>query len=347
MKRESWAARIIAGALVATLLVVCTKTATASDQKDSPIHIIWDDDGSPDGIIALLYFLHHPGVKVEAITVSCGEAHPDVFAEKLTRMLAFLGTTGIPVAAGRSKPLEGENAFPEPWRKATDTFWGIELPEPIEKPQSMSASQLIVEIVNKSQKPVIVFVSGNHTNLAEALRLDPAISKKIKTVEVMGGALYTRGNIKSDWSKINNKVAEWNIWVDPLAAKEVFTSGLTINLTPLDATNKVMWTKYNASTWKKSGVPEGVLAAKLLQWMLDSWHPSGIYVWDLIAAVNVTTPKLCKSKQVHLKVVTEPGDNQGQTVVNKSLPPNTNVCITPNGNKMKKHVKKIFNLRSE
>ena len=35
--------------------------------------------------------------------------------------------------------------------------------------------ELIVKTLNNSNRPVMVFVSGNHTNLAEALRLDPGI----------------------------------------------------------------------------------------------------------------------------------------------------------------------------
>lgn len=75
--------------------------------SSQPTHLIWDADGSPDSVIALLYFLQHPGISVEAVTVSCGQAYPDICAANLVKMLPRLGITGIPVAAGRSTPLEG------------------------------------------------------------------------------------------------------------------------------------------------------------------------------------------------------------------------------------------------
>ncbi|MDB4443807.1 nucleoside hydrolase [bacterium] len=343
--------RIIGGVLAMFLLVSCSngkvlpmseELLTPQAPVRSPMHIIWDDDGSPDGVIALLYFLRHPEINVKAITVSCGEAHPKIFAQNLIRMLALLGRTDIPVAAGRSTPLKGNNAFPEPWREATDIFWGIELPEPVEAVQPMSAAKLIVEVINRSPDPLTVFVIGNHTNLAEALRLDPTIADRIRVVESMGGALFVKGNLDDAWPKIRNRVAEWNIWVDPLAASEVFSSGLAISLTPLDATNKVIWTSADAAAWEASGTSEGILAAKILRWMLRSWSPKGIYVWDLVAAVNVTHPNLCKHEQVHLQVITEPGDYQGQTVVDRNAPPNANTCITPKAKIMRKHVTKVF-----
>ncbi len=338
MKRRMFLAQVLGGALIIFFLT------GSSAPVESSIPIIWDDDGSPDGVIALLYFLKNPDVSVKAITVSCGEAHPEVFANRLTRMLAMIGRTGIPVAAGRSTPLVGENAFPEPWRKASDAFWWVDLPEPVERVQSMSAAQLIVDIVKQSPQPVTIFVSGNHTNLAEALRLDPAIVNRIGRVEIMGGALHVRGNIESDWPDIHNRVAEWNIWVDPVAASEVFSTELSKGLTPLDATKRVIWKESDAAAWEASGTPEGILAAELLRWMLRSWSPKGIFVWDLVAAVNTTDPDLCRQKKVNVQVVTEPGDQQGRTVVDKSQPENTSACMKPKVKAVKKHVKRVFDL---
>lgn len=339
-------------ALLAVILVVCCGKGTEvvvraeSDVHrkpvDSPIPLIWDDDGSPDGIIALLYYLQHPRVDVKAITVSCGLAHPEIFAQNLDRMLTLLGKTAIPVAAGRSTPLAGNNSFPGLWRKIADDFWQIQLPElEVEQPRK-PAARLIVDVVNRSPDPVTIFVSGTHTNLAEALRLDPGIAAKIRAVESMGGALYVPGNVAFDESNRQNRESEWNIWVDPLAASDVFASGIPIHLTPLDATNKITWKKSDADMWKSESALEGVLAAKLLQWMLRSMSPNGVYVWDLVAAVNAVEPDLCEHRQIHLKVLTQSGNQEGRTIVDKVASPNATVCISPNEDAVKRHVAKIF-----
>ncbi|MGB2963041.1 MAG: nucleoside hydrolase [Anaerolineales bacterium] len=308
------------------------------------IPVIWDDDGSPDGIIALLYLLKHPAIRLEGIAVSCGEAHPQVFAENLTRMLARIGRQGIPVAAGRDTPLEGNNAFPESWRAATDIFWEAELPATESQTSSKSASQLIIEIVKNSPEPVIIFLTGNHTNLAEALRLDPSIADNIQLIEVMGGAFEVDGNIASDYPEIPNWVAEWNIWVDPMAADEVFQSGIPIQLMPLDATNYVVWTEDDAVDWESSRSPEGILAAEILRWMLRSWFPTGVYAWDVVAAVDMTNPEHCFHTDQHVWVDTAPGDKQGRTLIDGNKSPNISVCETPNEGEVKRLLRDIFDL---
>ena len=263
-----------------------------SEESSAPapeprLQVIWDDDGSPDGVIALLYFLHNPEVKVEAITITAGEAYPQTFAPLMVRMLEKLGKSGIPVGVGGDEPLSGSNAFPDPWRSATNEFWSIDLPEADMPEEFPSAAELIVKVLNEAPEPITVFVSGTHTNLAEALRVDPGIKEKIASVEVMGGALYVPGNIASDWPENPNKTAEWNMWVDPSAADIVLSFGLPITITPLDATNEVIWTRVDAGSWRGSAVPEGVMASELLSWMLNSWYPEGVYAWDLVTAVNI------------------------------------------------------------
>jgi len=302
--------------------------------EQGPIPVIFDDDGSPDGMLALLYFLSNSLFKVEAVTISCGEAHPEVFAPHVQSLLAGLGGADIPVGVGREAPLEGNNAFPDPWRQLSDEFWGISYPEGTVSLEAVPAAGLIVETLNTATQDVLVFVSGNHTNLAEALRLDPGIAAHIRAVHIMGGGIYVPGNIQSDWSEINNTVAEWNIWVDPVAADEVFASGLPLHLTPLDATNQVLWTQTDALAWTASGTPEGALAGDFLQWMLDSWSVESVYIWDLVAAVAASDPALCPETSLSVDIVTQPGAEQGQTMITDD-DPNISVCLVPDPDQMR------------
>jgi inosine-uridine nucleoside N-ribohydrolase len=300
----------------------------------SPVPLIVDDDGSPDGLIALLFFLRSPLFDVQAVTVSCGEAHPDVFAPQLAAWLAGLGRADIPVGAGRAAPLEGDNAFPGPWRQASDTFWGLAIPEASGAAEPVPAAQLIVDTIAGSAEPVRVFVSGTHTNLAEALRLEPGIAPNIRDVHIMGGSMYAPGNIASDWPEIDNHVAEWNIWVDPVAAAEVFASDVPLVVTPLDATRQIMWTGSDVPGWAASNSPEGVAAAEVLQWMLDSWSPAGVFIWDLVAALEAADPTLCPLVPLSVEVVTAAGPEQGRTAVTDGSP-NTAVCLAPDGEGVK------------
>ena len=311
-----------------------TPLALPSLNGQAAIPLIVDDDGSPDGTIALLYFLNNPLFEVKAVTISSGEAHPDVFAEHILQLLSGMGKAEIPVGAGRATPLEGNNAFPDEWRQVSDKFWDIKLPAATPSLEPVPAADLIVKTINDSTQPVMVFVSGTHTNLAEALRTDPGIADKIKGVYIMGGSISGSGNIKSDWPSIDNSVAEWNIWVDPVAAKEVFASGIPLHLIPLDATKQVMWTPSDLPAWKSSTIPEGTMAGDLLQWMLDSWSPNGVFIWDLVAAVQATNPEICSEVSLPVDIITSPGPEQGRTMVVKG-DPNVAVCLNPDAGQVK------------
>lgn len=299
---------------------------TLSEQGRIPI--IVDDDGSPDGVVALLYFLRNPLFDVQAVTVSYGEAHPEIFAGHMLQLLAGFGRGDIPVGVGKATPLEGNNSFPEPWRDSSDKFWGIDLPIAKGPKSTIPAAELMIETIARSTQPVVVFISGSHTNFAEALRMDPSIADNIRDVYVMGGAIDVAGNIEHDWPSIHNQVAEWNIWVDPVAAKEVFEAKLSLHMIPLDATRQVRWTESDLSEWESFSSPEGVMAGKLLQWMLQSWSSEGVYIWDLVAAIQATHSALCPETELAVEVITAPGSEQGRTVITDKAV-NAAVCLHP------------------
>jgi pyrimidine-specific ribonucleoside hydrolase len=310
-------------------------------------HIILDSDGSPDSVISLMYFLQNPAITVDALTISCGLAYPDTYTAIFARILARLGRKAIPIAAGRTTPLVGSNSFPEPVRKVVNEFMGIELPE-VERPAyPLSAAELIIKVLEESPIPTTLFVSGSHTNLAEALRLAPGIKSKIASVYVMGGALYVPGNIGSEFPEIPNMVAEWNIWFDPVAASEVFSAGLPLYLTPLDATNQVVWTGNDADALEASGTPEGKLAAEILRFYLIYLHdlyPDGAHVWDLVSAVNATCPHLCEQEQLHIQIVTESGEEEGRTAVVRDQPANVTAFVRPDADQIKQVAIRILSL---
>ncbi len=292
-----------------------------------PIPVIFDDDGSPDAAIALMFLLENPAVDLKALTVNPGEAHPGIFAANLVRALARVGHSGIPVAAGPEDPLAGTNVFPNDWRTQTDQFWGLTLPNTTNQAEIISAAQLIVNIVNASAEPVTILATGTMTNLALALRQDRAIACNIREIVIMGGAIDVQGNIASDAPGYTNTVSEWNIWADPVAAGEVFAAGIPLHIVPLDATDDVIWTAQDAALWKAAGTPEGTLAGELLTRLLQWWGPSGIYVWDLDTAAVLVDEALCPGRRLHVDVITAKGADEGRTVAREDVAPNSSVCL--------------------
>jgi inosine-uridine nucleoside N-ribohydrolase len=119
-----------------------------------------------------------------------------------------------------------------------------------------------------------------------------------------------------------------------VAADKILASGLKIHLAPLDATNQVLWTEADARAWASSGSPEGRLASNLLQMTLESWSSTGVYVWDLVAAVYATDPALCPEVPLSVDVVVAPGPDQGQTVITDQ-PQNAIACLRPDAEHMR------------
>ena len=309
--------------------------------QGSPIQVVFDDDGSPDGTTALFYLLSHPQVTVLGVGISYGEAHPEEYIQHIARKLDELGIQGIGFGAGRDSPLSGSNEFPEWMRQAAGEFWGHPIPNADKTYPVEEAAELIVSIANQSSQPVTLFVSGPSTNLAQALRLDPSILDKIAAVYIMGGALDVGGNIDDLLPDANNRVAEWNIYADPQAAKEVFESGLEIYLVPLDATNQVSVSREDTAVWRRGGA-SAMFAADIYDALFDSWDAEEAPVWDLMTAAIMVRPDLCAFEPLHLEVTTTEGDTSGQTVLVANEEANAYVCLEPEVDLIKQSLKDDF-----
>ena len=305
--------------------------------------VIFDDDGSPDGTSALLFLLSEPRAEVRAVSVSYGEAHPQVYIQHLGWMLERFGYADIPLGAGQDAPLAGDNAFPDSTREASDGFWGFGMGSPEQKYPVQDSAGLIVNTIMQSDEPVMLLVSGALTNLAQALRMEPGIKDNIEAVFIMGGAVYVPGNLAELDPQTGNTSAEWNIYVDPLAASEVFTSGLNLYLVPLDATDQVTLTRQDTGVWQKGGsIPD--FAAEIYDSLMDAWDVDEIGMWDLVTAEIMLNPGHCAFTPLRLEVVTAEGSTQGQTRVVEGEP-NVQVCLEPDSETVTQMLGQVFSAR--
>lgn len=280
--------------------------------------VIWDDDGEDSGVIALLFLLLHPEFDVVAVTVSVGEADPPVQAARIAVMLEQLGYD-IPVFYGRSVPLVGDNAFPQAWRDEVNRFFDINLCDitcdsslncnaPLQqnitaRPGAADAiCQLLDAMMNEAfasvpTEPILLFAAGPLTNLYEAYQMlygswtaDEIryASDSLIERDIMGGAIDVPGNLFHGFYPPMNTHAEFNIWVDPVAAAGVFQEPGLLHLTPLDVTNLITWTQADIQQLRDLETCEGVLAADLLDRMTTQQGGNPCWAWDLVAAALST-----------------------------------------------------------
>ena len=303
--------------------------------------VIIDTDMSHDDFVALLFLLRRPDLDIRAITVVNGVAHVKPGVENVRRILALSGRTDIPVAGGPDDPLDGNRAFPDDWRIEVDLSVRPALPAIPPDTNKLSASQLIVQQVNASTQPVRIFALGPLTNIALAIREDATLPVKLDDVFISGGAIYVPGAVHEEFPANANDAADWNLYIDPVAADEVFRSGARLALAPLDVTHRTgahpllltasFIDKFSASATGR----EARLMARMMrgsQLLLEQTNPlPSMQLWDLPAVVIALEPQTCTNWQdLALRIVLNPDNVAGKTLIEKDKPANARVCIDGN-----------------
>jgi inosine-uridine nucleoside N-ribohydrolase len=281
-----------------------------------PRAVIIDTDMAADDWMAILYLLNRPDIAVEAITVSgTGEAHCGPGIRNVYGLLALAHYQAIPVACGRTTPLEGHHAFPDDWRIAVDNLFGMTLPKGQISGSALDAMTILTSTIQESRTKVTLLALGPLTNLGETLEKTPSLVDRIEMVYVMGGAVDVPGNIASSGSGIANDVAEWNIYVDPHAASLVFASGAPITLVPLDATNFVKVTPaFYARLARNHNSAEAAFIYDLYSQNRSFYESGTLYFWDPSAAAILTDQSIAAFKSRALCVVEREGRKSGQLV---------------------------------
>src|SRR5213594_1686650 len=198
-----------------------------------PFRVIIDTDPGVDDALALLLAMRSPELKIEAITPVAGNVPLELTLPNALRMVEIAGRTDIPVAAGAKAPLM-RRLVSAAYAHGENGLGGAIFPEPKIKQVAEPAAEFIRHIVRKYPNEVTLITIGPLTNVATALNADPELAGMIKNLVMMGGSL-SGGNI--------TPAAEFNIYVDPEAARIVFQSGIPITMVGLDVTRKTALTE--------------------------------------------------------------------------------------------------------
>ena len=163
--------------------------------------------------------LRAPDVRVAAITVVAG----NVPLEQATRNALYtaeLCGSPVPVYAGAARPLlrEPRNAQ---WFHGVDGLGDRGYPPPKRALESKHAVDAMIDVI-AANPGIVVVTLAPLTNLALALARSPEIALNVSRCVVMGGNPCTEGNV--------TPAAEFNMWVDPEAARMVLRSGLPVEL---------------------------------------------------------------------------------------------------------------------
>ncbi|MFJ7935604.1 nucleoside hydrolase [Sporosarcina sp. NPDC096371] len=276
-------------------------------------NIIIDCDPGHDDAIALLVALANPEkLNLLAVTTIGGNQTLEKVTKNAKNILAYVNAN-VPLAMGQEGPLvkplhtapeaHGDSGMDGPYFKENDY--------PI---VSDNAVFYMYQTIMAQAERVTLVGLGPLTNIALLLKTFPDVKSKIEMISIMGGGIR-RGNMTA--------AAEFNIYVDPEAAKIVFTSGLPIVMSGLDVTEKAFVTIEEINALE-NGREVHQLVYELLKFYNESGKQFGFEhspIHDLCAVSYLVDPTMFSGKHYHVDVVTDDGTTRGMTLADRRLKP--------------------------
>lgn len=194
-----------------------------------PRKLIVDSDLGVDDALGLCLLLFHPELEVLALTATEGVVSATQANSNLQAIVAELDPSrhprlGMAMETPDAPPVNTAYLYGEDGLGNA----GFEVSH---KQHLLPAEKVIIETIRKNPGEVTFLALGPLTNLARALRRDPAIAELIDQVVMVGGTVSGVGNV--------TPAAEFNFYFDPASAQQIFRSRVTKWLIPLDVLQAV------------------------------------------------------------------------------------------------------------
>jgi purine nucleosidase len=271
--------------------------------------IIIDTDPGQDDAVAILLALASPEFEILGITAVAGNVPLALTEVNARKICELAGRPDIKVYSGADQPLQRVLVTAEHVHGRTGLD-GPDLPDPKMLLQQQHAVDFIVETV-MARDDVILCVLGPMTNIALALRKEPRIAPRIKQIVAMGGGFFEGGNV--------TVAAEFNIYVDPQAARLVLKSGIPLTLIPLDCTHQALTTRARVEKFRAMRNGVGPAVAALLDFFErfdeQKYGTDGGPLHDPCVMAWLLKPELFVSRLVNVEVECESELTMGMTVI--------------------------------
>jgi purine nucleosidase len=277
----------------------------------APRKIIIDTDPGQDDAVAILLALASPEeIAVLGITAVAGNV-PLALTEKNARIVCELANKPeTKVFAGCDAPIVRKLVTAEHVHGKTGLD-GPTLPDPTMPLQEQNAVDFIIDTLRSEPAGSVTLCPlGPLTNIAVALKRAPDISDRIQEIVLMGGAYFEVGNI--------TPAAEFNIYVDPEAAKVVFGCGAPITVMPLDVTHKALVTTPRNDAFRNIGSPVGVAVAEMTDFFerfdKEKYGSAGAPLHDPCVTAYLIKPDLFTGRHINVEIETDSELTLGMTV---------------------------------
>lgn len=291
--------------------------------------IILDVDTGTDDAIAIMLAILGEEVDLLGITTVNGNLELQLTTDNTLRVVEHCqAAQKVKVFSGCEYPLvstlsprSAQSLRPLPKRAGVKVPYAIHadhlpLPQTSLKKDVKNAIVWLIETVMASEPHTISLVAvGPLTNVATAMRAEPAFASRLKEIVIMGG-----GDRLSNASS----AAEFNIWADPEAAEIVLQSGCKLTIIPLDATHDAEISEADLKKLKAIGNKYADFTVDVIQERIDAYtdrkaEPGAMLsapVHDALALCYVIHPECITQKEdVVCHVDISGGLAYGRTVI--------------------------------
>lgn len=273
--------------------------------------VILDVDTGTDDAVALMVAALSPDIELVGATSVNGNTTIDFTTENTLRVFDWIGLPEIPVHRGMDRPLARSQVA----RGMATRIHGdmLDLPAASKaRLQPGHAVDWLIETYLASNGDIVLCPVGPLTNIAVAIQKEPRIVEAIPEIVIMGGA-HDHGNMTAS--------AEFNIWLDPEAARIVVNCGRPIRMVPLDATHRALVSIEDAGRLRDLGTPAGEAAARFVLKRIDGYdatqrmHDGGAApVHDALAVCAIIDPSILTTHHIPVDVEVHAELSLGRTV---------------------------------
>lgn len=286
--------------------------------------IILDVDPGIDDAMAIALACKWPNVEVLGLTTVAGNLPLEKTTSNACKILNLLSEK-CKVYPGMAEPLKQKLHTAEHIHGPTGLGYA-DLPEAKDYIAEQHAVDFIIEQVNKYPGEVRIVAVGPLTNIAMAVKKDPTIVEKVNGIYVMGGSVFTEGNV--------TPAAEFNIYVDPESAEIVFNCGAEVVLVGLDVTLKALLTREHLEILRLKGGKVGQSIADMTKFYLERYKDhnklAGCALHDPLAVGVALDETLVKKEFIFVGVETKGEYTRGATIGDRherfGNKPNIYVC---------------------
>lgn len=292
---------------------------------DKKRNIIIDCDPGHDDVMALLLALaNQDELNILGVTTVAGNQTLEKVTYNLRRLYTYLGLS-TPAASGADRPIIRDLVLGADVHGVSGLD-GWDFPEPTFELDSTNAVTFLHEKIMNAEGKVTLVPVGPLTNIGLLLATFPEVKEKIDLISLMGGSIFA-GN--------HTPHAEFNIYVDPEAAKIVFDSGIPIVMSGLEVTHEAAITDEEINQLREKDGKVSKMCGDLLYFYTRYHHTQGYSSYplhDVCSVMYLLNPEIFEYKDLQVEIDTSTGPFRGCTAADnrewvKYEKPNTRVLV--------------------